>query len=183
MVELGPLSNQPWPDKVPGPYTPGFFVCVSTTGWGSTLIKLGTRSRYSHTFMITSMDGEIVQAMGGGVQKAHISDYAGRKMVISSGISMDKAQQDALVASALSMVGTPYNELGIVDDGLESLGIVIRWLADLANGDHEVICSQAAVLMGKAAGYDWMCGKRVASEVTPADLARLPIMHPFEVTK
>lgn len=162
-------------------FTPGFYVCVGTPGLGPLAIKLGTHSRYDHTFMITSMEGEIVQAMPGGVEKAHISQYAGRPMKISSGISMNKAQQDALVKAAYSMVGTPYNDLGIFDDGLEAIGAHWRWLADVASGDHELICSQAVALMGKAAGYDWMCGKRDSSEVTPADLAKQKWMYPYQI--
>lgn len=163
----------------PGLYTPGFYVCVSTPGWGALAIKLGTRSRYNHAFMITSTDGEIVQAMGGGVERAHISQYAGRRMKISSGISMNSEQQAILVRTAYSMVGVPYNDLAIIDDGLEALGGAWRYLANLASEDSELMCSQAVALMGKAAGYDWMCGKRTASEVTPGDLARRDGMYPY----
>jgi hypothetical protein len=163
-------------------FTPGFYVCVGTPGLGPLAIKLGTHSRYDHAFMITSMDGEIVQAMPGGVEKAHISQYAGRPMKISSGISMNKDQQDKLVAAAYAMVGVPYNDLGIFDDGLEAIGVHWRWLADKASGDHELICSQAVAMMGEQAGYNWMCGRRTASEVTPADLSRERWMYPYEVT-
>lgn len=165
-----------------GIYTPGFYVCVGTSGFGAAMIKIGTRSRYNHVFMITSTDGEIVQAMGGGVEKAHISDYAGRPMRISSGISMNSDQQALLVRSAYSMVGVPYNDLALFDDGLEAIGAMWRYLAKLASDDHELMCSQAVALMGKAAGYDWMCGKREPSEVTPGDLGRCGWMHSFEVS-
>lgn len=165
---------------MPQRYEPGRYVCVSGTGWGDRIIEFGTHSRFSHVFGIETEDGGIIQAMPGGVVRAHITDYAGRPMVINTD-PMDGAQQQALVGAMQKMVGIPYNDVGIVDDGLESLGLFWKWFADLANGDNEVICSQMLVLVGRAASYDWSCGKRLAVEVTPADLARRPGMQPLEV--
>lgn len=157
-------------------YTPGRYVCVSGTGIGDRIIQLGTLSRYSHVFMIETPDGGIIQAMPGGVVRANISDYAGRPMLANSD-PMDADQQQDLLASMRGMLGTKYNDAGIVDDGLECLGIFWNWLGNIANSDGEVICSQMTVLVGAAAGYDWMCGKKRASEVTPAKLARRPGMQ------
>lgn len=166
---------------VPSGITPGFYFCVATPGWGSRLIRWGTRSAFNHAGMITSVEGDTVEAQPGGVRKGHLSAYNGYKAVISSGLSMDLDQQTKVVAAAAAMIGVPYNDLGIVDDGLESLGIVWKWLANAANTDEELICSQAVALMGKAGGYDWMCGKADASEVTPGDLARQSWMRPWEI--
>lgn len=165
---------------MPQRYEPGRYVCVSGTGWGDRIIEFGTHSRFSHVFMIETEAGDIIQAMPGGVVRAHIGDYAGRPMVINTD-PMDDVQQQALITAMQKMVGVPYNDLAIVDDGLESLGLFWKWLADLANGDNEVICSQLVALVGKAAGYDWQCGKKLASEVTPADLSRRPGMVPLSI--
>lgn len=152
-------------------YPVGQYVCVDTPGWAPWLIKIGTLSRYDHVFVIVSPDGDIVEAEPGGARKAHISKYAGRRMIRSND-TMDSTATNTIVKNALSMVGVPYNDLAILDDGLESLGLFWSWLANLADGDHEVICSQLVALCGQAAGLDWLCGRKHASEVTPANLAR-----------
>lgn len=163
---------------MPQRYEPGRYVCVSGTGFGDRIIQLGTHSWYSHVFGIETEDGGIIQAMPGGVVRAHITDYAGRRMLINTD-PMDANQQLEMLAAMQQAVGESYNFLGIVDDGLESLGLVSKWLAKVASSDQEVICSQLMVLVGRTAGYDWLCGKRQPSEVTPANLARRPGMQPL----
>lgn len=155
-------------------YGPGRYICVGGRGFGPDLIKVGTRSRYCHVVMVENSDGGIIEAMPGGVRRAHISRYAGLPACSNLAEAMTTMQQAQIIAAATAMIGTPYNDLALVDDGLESLGLPFKWLARLANGDHEVICSQAVALMGEAAGFDWSCGRRDLSEVTPADLARRP---------
>lgn len=162
-------------------YEPGRYICVGSHGFFPGLIELATRSKFAHTAMIETEDGGIIEAMPGGVRRAHISEYAGCAAAINAAEPMTPMKQTQLVAAAQAMIGTPYNDLAIVDDGLESLGAVWGWLANLANGDHEVICSQAVAMMGKAAGYDWSCGKRDLCEVTPALLGRRIWMVPLTI--
>lgn len=162
------------------PYTPGTYICFDTAGFVPRVIKLATHSRLSHAALITSTDGEMVEAMPGGARKAHASEYAGCYALVSTPEG-DAAHRALVVEAAEMMVGVSYNDLGIVDDGLESLGVFWKWLADIANSDHEVICSQLVALCGARGGFDWLCGKKLASEVTPGDLGRRPGMQPVEV--
>jgi hypothetical protein len=167
---------------VPQTYETGRYIVVSSPGIVPRIIERITRSSFSHAAQIVSTGGDIIEAMPGGVRRAHISEYAGRRMLINSD-PMSSGQQAALVAAAEAMVAVSYNDLAIVDDGLESLGVRWSWLARLANADHETICSQLVALIGVHAGYDWLCGKQYASEVRPADLARRPGMRPLTVIR
>lgn len=163
------------------PYEAGRYVCVGSHGFIPGVIKLVTRSPYAHVVMLETSDGDCIEAMPGGVRRAHISQYAGCKAAINAGEPMSPTQQTAIVTAAQGMIGVAYNDLAIVDDGLESLGAFWGWLARAANGDHEVICSQAVAMMGAAGGMDWSCGKRDLSEVTPALLGRLRWMRPITI--
>lgn len=165
----------------PPRYEAGRYVCVGSHGFVPALIKLATRSRYAHVVMLETEAGDIIEAMPGGVRRAHISEYAGCAAVINANEPMTPPQQAAIVAAAQGMVGVPYNDLAIADDGLNSLGVFWGWMADLANGDHEVDCSQAVAMMGKAAGFNWSCGRRDLCEVTPANLARRPWTVPITI--
>jgi uncharacterized protein YycO len=156
-------------------YTPGTYFCVGTPGFAETIIKAATHSLVDHCGIITSTDGALVEAMPGGVRRAHIVEYFGRGLYLSAPEGTPQ-QRNQIAEIAEAQVGTPYNDLAIVDDGLESLGVFWGWLANLANGDHEVICSQLVAMCADKAGLDWMCGKKRASEVTPADLKRRPGM-------
>ncbi len=146
-----------------------------------TLIKVATRSRFVHVVMIETGDGGIIEAMPGGVRRAHISRYAGLPAVCNLAEPMTSVQQSQILTAARGMLGTRYNDLAIADDGLESLGVFWGWLADLAGGDGEVDCSQAVAKMGAAAGLDWSCGRNNLSEVTPANLARRPWVMPIDI--
>lgn len=162
-------------------YEPGRYVCVGGRGFVPRAIQLFTWSRYCHVVMVETSDGGIIEAMPGGVRRAHISQYAGLPACSNLAERMTSVQQAQIVTAAQGMLGVPYNDLAIVDDGLESLGLVFKWLANLANGDHEVICSQAVAMMGQAAGFDWSCGKRDLSEVTPANLAKREWTTPTDI--
>jgi len=162
-------------------YEPGRYICVGGHGFVPTLIKIATRSRYVHVVTVEDSSGGIIEAMPGGVRRAHISDYAGLPACSNLAEHVTSEQQAQVIAAAQGMLGTPYNDLAIADDGLEALGAGWRWLANLAGGDHEVICSQSVAMAGAAAGFDWSCGKRDLSEVTPADLARRPWTTPIDI--
>jgi hypothetical protein len=162
-------------------YEPGRYICVGGRGFVPTVIKIATHSRYAHVVIVETSNGGIIEAMPGGVRRAHISQYAGLPACSNLAEPMTTAQQAQILTTARSMIGTAYNDLAIVDDGLESLGLAWKWLANLANGDHEAICSQAVSMMGAAAGLDWSCGKHDLSEVTPANLARRPWTTPIDI--
>lgn len=159
------------------PFIPGTYTCVSAPGFGPKIIEFGTHSRVSHAAVITGTDGAMVEAEPGGARLGNINEYKGRYILLSAAEESTPEQRQIVVDAALHMVGVPYNDLGIIDDGLESLGIVWKWLAKAASSDHKLICSQIVASCGAVAGLGWMCGKKYPSEVTPADLGRRPGMH------
>jgi uncharacterized protein YycO len=155
-------------------YEPGRYICVGGKGFVPRVIEIATRSKFAHVVMVETRDGGIIEAMPGGVRRAHISQYAGLPACSNLAERMTATQQAQIITAAQGMIGVPYNDLAIADDALESLGVVWKWFANLANGDHEVICSQAVSMWGAAAGLDWSCGRRDLCEVTPANLAKRP---------
>lgn len=158
-------------------YTPGTYFCVGTHGFVPTVIKMATHSLVDHAGVITDTAGSIVEAMPGGVRISNISEYKGSYLLISSPEESTPEQRGIIVDSALHMVGVPYNDLAIVDDGLESLGVFWNWLASYASTDHELMCSEVVASCGAVAALNWMCGRKHVSEVTPGDLGRRPGMH------
>lgn len=161
----------PWP-------TPGLYFVVKTHGFIPWVIRMATRSAFDHAGIVLE-DGAIVEAEPGGVRLGHLSEYYRCRIAINSGEETTVQQRTAVVATARAMVGVPYDDLAIVDDGLESLGWHWQWLASHADGNGELICSQLVAKAGEAAGLDWRCGAATAAEVTPADLARRPGMQPW----
>lgn len=162
-------------------YEPGRYICVGGHGFVPRAIQILTRSRYAHVVIVEDSDGGIIEAMPGGVRRAHISQYAGLPACSNLAEHMTTTQQAQILTAAQGMLGVPYDDLAIADDALECLGIRWRWLAAIANGNHELICSAAVAKMGLAAGFDWLCGRRVLSEVTPADLAKRPWTSPIDI--
>lgn len=153
----------------------GYYGCVRTSGWGPWVIRLGTHSGFDHTFVTLDNRGTIVEAEPDGARIGYLGEYYGDNVVFNLHEPGTAAQRDRVAAFARATVGTPYNDLGIVDDALNALGIHWRLLLKIASGDHELVCSALAVAAGVAGGFDWSCGKP-QSEVTPGDLARRPNM-------
>lgn len=165
------------PAASPWPATGRYFV-VKTSGFVPWVIRRATHSAYDHAGIVLE-DGAIIEAEPGGVRIGHLSEYYRCRIAINSGEDMTVEQRTAVVAAARAMVGVPYDDLAIVDDGLESLGWHWRWLAKRAAGNGELICSALVARAGSAAGLDWSCGQPDFEQVTPAMLARRDGMQPW----
>lgn len=152
----------------------GLYFVVGTHGFVPWVIRRGTHSRYDHAGIVVDHDGGTVEAEPGGVRRGHLDDYDGCRLALNIDEDTTVDQRRSVAAAAVSMLGTPYNDLDIVECGLEALGWHWRWLAKLAAGDHELICSQLVAQAGTAAGLDWRCGQPDPCQVTPAMLARRP---------
>lgn len=164
-------AASPWPAA-------GLYGVVKTSGFVPWVIRRATHSQFDHAFVILA-DGVIVEAEPGGVRLGHLWEYAGCRIAVNSGEDMTVAQRTTVADVARAMVGIPYGDLQIADDGLECLGWHWRWLAKRAGADHEVVCSQLVAQAGQSAGLDWRGGAATVAEVTPAMLARRPGMMPF----
>jgi hypothetical protein len=156
----------------------GLYGVVKTHGLIPWIIRRATSGWADHAFVILE-DGAIVEAEPGGVRLGHLSEYYGCRIAVNSAEEMTVAQRTTVAATAKTMIGKPYNDLAIADDGLECLGWHWRWLLKRASGDGEVVCSQMVALCGQAAGLNWRGGAASNTETTPAMLARRPVMQPW----
>jgi hypothetical protein len=154
----------------------GYYGCVRTPGFGPWLIRAGTHSPYNHVFVTLDDKGTIAEAEPGGLRKARFEEYEGCRMALNLREPYTAAQRQQVVDATTPLIGIPYDDIAVVNDGLEVLRIHWRWLIKAANSAHELMCSQAVSMVGHAAGFDWMCGRSTAAEVTPADLARREYM-------
>lgn len=164
----------PWPQA-------GLYFVVKTHGFIPWVIRRATRSPYDHAGIVVDYNGGIVEAEPGGVRRGHLSEYAGCRIAINAAEDTSVTQRATVADAAVRMLNTPYDELAIVDDGLEALGWRWRWLAKRAASNGELICSQLVAIAGHSAGLDWSCRQSSFAEVTPAMLARRPGMVPWHL--
>lgn len=161
-------------------YVPGEFGCVDIIGDGVSwltgkLIRGFTHSSFDHAFMITSTDGEIVEAKPTGARISHISEYKGLNMVFSS-TDMTPQQREGIVNTAKSCVGIKYNYADILYLGLYLHGFQNKFVFDLVTDEHRMICSQLVAYCGSMNGVkEWLCGKHYSQLVTPGNLADLTV--------
>jgi hypothetical protein len=159
-------------------YTPGEFGCVDIIGDGISwltgkMIRGFTHSGYDHAFIITSGDGDIVEARPGGARRSHISEYDGLKMIFSS-TDMTADQRNGIIETANTCTGTGYGYLDICYLGLYLKGFQNKYLFDLVTDENRMICSQLVAYCGDMHGVEeWLCGKSHSQLVTPGNLADL----------
>lgn len=160
---------------------PGSYVVVRTGGIVPWIIRAATDGWSNHAFIV-GYDGAIIEAQPGGVRVGHLGDYKGCRMAVNSDEDYPRPDSRALVVNAaMKMVGKPYNEIDLLELGLESLGLGWWLLAKVAADDGGVICSQLVAAIGKQVGLAWMCGKRNAADVRPVDLEERPGMTPLVI--
>lgn len=134
------------------------------------LIRLGTWSRYDHSFVYVG-SGKIVEAQPQGAVLSDLSKYAG-DAIIWSADNIPPAQRKKIVNWALTLRRTPYGYLDILYLGLATLGLKFNWILRRVERQDRLICSQLVAVCGENAKVDaWLCGKKNACLVTPANLA------------
>src|SRR5712691_1875067 len=99
--------------EAPNPQA-GDFLVTHGTAWTSALIRFGERIRYrgpnrpfaywSHAVAVVSGTGEIVEALGNGVQSGHLSQYKNKHYAY---VHIDATDDDRaeMAAFALGQVG------------------------------------------------------------------------------
>jgi hypothetical protein len=159
-------------------YTPGDFGLErasnadgSTPSKISQLIMAGERSRFgktsfalwSHSFLVVSEEGHIVEANRAGVEERHISEYEGRDFVVVN-TKASPEQRALAVAGARSHLGTEY---GILDFVSLAFQAIFGWELALSNND-QMICSELVARYTEKylPGYSLP-----AQSMMPADLA------------
>jgi uncharacterized protein YycO len=147
----------------------GDFGVVKTNGWIGWLIRLGTNSRWNHTFIYVG-DGLIVEANPTGVALTNVSVYPNIAWNHHEELSVEK--RSIIAEHAKSLVGKPYGFIDIITIifrtfGLDLFGTKKFWKPfSLRQG---YICSElVAESYGKA---DVTLIGKPNYLVTPGDLA------------
>lgn len=166
-------------------YHSGDYFCVDISAHNlktwvvNEAIKEFTHSDFSHSGMIVSETGSIVEATPkGGVSVSNIKEYDGMPIVFSS-TPLNSNQRASLVKAAFSYVGRDgYGFLDIAYIALYLQGWNWKWLAgEVEEETHRTICSQLVAMCGRDAGVKaWMCGKTIPQLVFPSDLASLALI-------
>lgn len=153
---------------------PGDFLLTHGAAWTSRLIRVGESIRYrgnrakfahwSHSALFVSEDGEIIEALGGGVQKRNVSEYKETEYFVVRLSEVTMQNRNFEVAFATHCLHEHYGFLTIV-----SLTITLLTAAKIFFGvSGQRTCSglvaQALERTGAIFEYDsWL--------MMPADLA------------
>lgn len=152
---------------------PGDIVLTHGNHIFSKLIRFGQRLRYkgveksyaywNHVAIVVDDDGHIVEALGDGVQKTHLSDYQKSEYVVARVVKSKESRQQMIdYLEWVACIEKDYN-WGLI--GL--IGIELITGGNLSiNLDGSEICSTLAAEALKSAGIFFNRGK-----VMPADIA------------
>jgi uncharacterized protein YycO len=147
----------------------GDYGVVKTGGFFGKLIRLGTMSRWNHTFIYIG-GNKIVEANPRGVAVSDVSEYPVIGWNQHEGLTEEQRQK--IYSYAMTTVGKPYNFLVIISIALRILGLKIfansKLLHSLSKHDG-YICSELVAETYAQAGLNLF--DKPADNVTPGDLA------------
>ena len=152
----------------------GGYGCVATKGFFATEIKLFTRSKYSHAFVILDAASDLILEAGAHGAQITTALYNYKRMdSIYSKDALLAGRTADLLDVANKFVGVPYGFLDIAYLGLElGPGWRPQWLLDAVLDENRMICSQLVASFGVMCGAkSWKCGQQYAQLVTPGMLA------------
>lgn len=177
---LPPSSSRPAPTAADEPavvYRPGDFLLGRAGGYKHALIRFGQRMRirgadrvyagYTHAALVTSPNGELIEAVGGGVRRATVAQYvvAGEayRIVHLTVSEEDRGQVVAFARHALAD-HAPYGGLTLVSVALWAFtGSRLVFFLD---GSYTCSGLVAAALERTSATFDVN-----AARIMPAQLA------------
>ena len=165
------------PDEGASPqqFERGDFILTHGKSWTSWLIRFGQGLRFwgadrrytwwSHAAMIVAADGALVEALGAGVTRTHISKYRPAEYhLVSISEIVAPADRNEAVAFAEWSVGMPYGYVNII-----SIAISLLTGGKFTFGfDGQAICSG---LVARALERTKAIFNRTPSHIMPADLA------------
>jgi uncharacterized protein YycO len=156
---------------------PGDFILTHGKAWTSKLIRFGQRLRYhgtdakytrwNHAAMFINEEGDLVEALGGGVQKRNVSVYEGTEYTVVriQKVVGAKGDRGEVVEFATWSLGQPYGFLTIVSI---AIGLILGGRLTFAF-DGQSICSG---LVARALERTKAIFNREPSQIMPADLAK-----------
>ena len=130
-------------------YRPGDILLVRNSSGGSdligNLIMAGQRARYgnvdearwTHSALIVSATGDLVEALARGVARTNIAKYAKVETLVVN-VNATSEERTLIVAGALTQVGDSYGVLDFISLAF-SLLTGIRWSL---HADRQPICSE-----------------------------------------
>ena len=158
-------------------YLPGDILLVNDfsgpTDWLGGMIRDGALARgdgqpiWTHSALIVSADGDLVEALAQGVVRSPMRKYLGvPTRVVSLGIPADDPRRAYAVRYALAACGEPYGVVDFISLGF-SLLLRNRWSTHV---DGHPICSELVARATEACtehGYPW-----APERMMPSDLLR-----------
>jgi hypothetical protein len=147
---------------------PGDYGVVRTGGIIARLIRLVTRSRYNHAFVIVSNAGWIIESARKGARRSDLSAYANEDVLFSHEC-LDATQRSEVVTQAWRSLHVPYGFADVVWLGLAQYGL--KWRKAIDKRD-DLVCSQLVAVCYEAAGIRLSADPECTTDVTPGDLAR-----------
>jgi uncharacterized protein YycO len=155
----------------------GDFILTHGDAWTSKLIRFGQRlrchgtdakyARWNHAAMFVDEDGNLIEALGGGVQKRNVSVYQGTEYTIVriQKIIGGTGDREEVMKFAEWSLGQPYGFMAIV-----SIAIGLIFGGSFTFGfDGQSICSG---LVARALERTSAIFNREPSRIMPADLAK-----------
>lgn len=157
---------------------PGRYICLKTKSPLGAVVRLFCHpSPFDHVVVATG-NGRCVQATVRGVKESLLTDFWGCEAVVCTDL-MSAAQGEAIAAKARTYVGDEYGWQYLPLIALRKAGLRSEWAVRVCQDSDAVICSELAVLAGKAGGMDWLCGGETdAAMVRPDELANRPTVAP-----
>jgi hypothetical protein len=155
------------------PPRPGDYFVVKATGLVGAVIRLFTRSPYTHAGIVVDEAGTTVEALRSGAARSRMREG----YVLAGSLPLSDEQRQAIASAALGLLGTPYGALDIVALGLVSSGIRWGWLLRRVQRSDRLICSAAVDQAYRAAGVALFDDGRPVQMVTPAALGELAAAH------
>jgi hypothetical protein len=163
------------------PPQPGDYGVQRTHGFTALAIKVATRSKFSHAFIV-DYDGNVIEATPKGVKR---NPLGVRDAIYSTdAIDVGTDERRRIVNDAVALIDTPYGWLDILSIGLLQYGIRPKIIRDRVERMDRLICSQVVDLAfsgGRARlvdvvqlahGVHLFADKRLPMDVTPGDLAK-----------
>ena len=147
----------------------GDYGCVKTNGLMAKLIRLGTLSRWNHSFIYIG-NGKIIEANPKGVEISDVSKY----LVIAWNQHeiLSDQQRQIIVWKANQIIGKPYGFFVIADLAFRILGLKIlanTRLMKYLSTKNGYICSELVAECYRHANMPLF--KKADYLVTPGDLA------------
>ena len=156
-----------------------------TGSLASNAIQWATSSPFNHAGLCVDAR-TVIEAQPGGARRSPIDGYLGANTVWSTGYALTAAQRTAIVAAAVTLLGTPYGwgDIAAIALAQQRLGRFHRidalipygrqpwWVRRLARPDR-LICSQLVDLAHLLGGVHLFADGRPSGLCSPGDLGRL----------